>query len=111
MTHVMNTPHSINARRNGAARRAVKSRADDVVDDIHDLQRDVSKLASAVSKAARAEADSAREQVEGFGRNLRARARDGVGAFQDQVRAHPAAALGAGIGIGLLVGMALTARR
>lgn len=111
MAHVINSTHSINGRRNGAARRAVKSRAGDVVEDIEDLRKDISKLATAVSKAARAEADSASDQIRGFSHTIKSRARDGASHLHDQVRAHPAAALGASLGIGLIVGMALTARR
>lgn len=105
-------------RRNGVARGALKSRADDVLEDIVELRKDVGKLADAAGKAARAEVSMTGERIEKLGRTLRSRANesakylreradDGVGYVSDQVRERPGAAIGLSIGVGMLIGFAL----
>jgi ElaB/YqjD/DUF883 family membrane-anchored ribosome-binding protein len=97
-------------RRNGHARSALKSRTNDVLDDFSTLRKDMSKLAEAANKAARSEVKHAGKRLETLGRDMRTRASDGAEYAVDQVRTHPAAAIGISLGAGLLLGMLLSRR-
>lgn len=105
-------------RRNGAARTALKARANDVMDDFAELRKDVNRLAEAASKAARAEASKQFNTVSGSIREranetvgaLRERASETAGQAVERVRAHPGAAVGISLGAGLLIGMLLARR-
>ena len=101
---------SSRGRKNGHARSALKSRTNDVLDDISELRKDMGRLAEAASKAARTEVKTTRKRIGHIGRDIRTRVNSGVDQAADQVREHPAAALGISLGVGLLIG-ALLARR
>lgn len=101
----------LRGRKNGhAARGALKSRASDVLDDFAELRKDMTRLADAANKAARDEVKSAGRKLEGMGRSLRTRATNGATYAVEQVREHPAAAVGGAIGVGLLLGFLLSRR-
>ena len=101
----------IRGKRNGAARGALKARADEVLGDFSDLRKDMSRLADAAAKAARQEVRTAGQRLERIGRDLRERADDGGAYVRSQVRDHPGAAIGISLGAGLLIGLLLSARR
>lgn len=97
-------------RKNGYARKAVRARANDVLDDFSTLRQDMGKLADAANKAARAEVKHAGQRLETIGKNMRARAGDSAGRAVEKVRDHPGAALGITLGAGVLLGMLLARR-
>jgi len=98
-------------RRNGAARGALKARANDVLGDFAELRKDMGRLADAASKAARTEVKTAGHRLERIGRDMRVRADDSTEYVREQVRSHPGAAIGLSLGAGLLLGMMLRLRR
>jgi ElaB/YqjD/DUF883 family membrane-anchored ribosome-binding protein len=98
-------------KKNGAVREAFRATADDVLEDFAELSRDVSKLAEAAGHAARQEVDNTRDRIERLGRGVRERASARADYVTDKVRAHPNAALGATLGVGVLIGLLLSARR
>ena len=102
---------SSRGKKNGAVRDAFRSTADDVLEDFAELSRDVSKLAEAAGHAARQEVDNTRDRIERLGRGVSERAGARVDLMADKVRAHPAAAVGATLGVGVLIGLLLSARR
>lgn len=112
-------PHALDGsrfgKRNGHARNAVRSSAQDVLDDFDELRKDVNKLAGAAQRAARDEAvelsHRVTAQIDGLKDGLKTRAYKGADHLGDQVRERPATALGIALGAGLLIGMALTPRR
>ena len=112
-------PHALDAsrfgKRNGHARGALKSSAQDVLDDFDELRKDVNKLAGAAQRAAREEAAEISHrvtaQIDAMKGQVRTRAYKGVDQLSDQVRDRPATALGIALGAGLLIGIALTPRR
>jgi len=97
------------ARRNGAARGALRSRAQDVADDFAELRKDVGRLADAANKAARSEVHHAQMRLDRATQQVRARAQGGVDYMSDKVRTHPGAAIGISLGAGLLIGILLSA--
>lgn len=97
-------------KRNGHARTALKSRANDVLDDFSELRKDMTRLADAASKAARSEVAHAGKRLEGLGRDMRTRASEGANLAAEKVREHPGAALGISLGAGLLLGLLLSRR-
>lgn len=101
---------TMETRRNGAARTALKSRANDVLDDVAELRKDVSKLAGAAGKAARNEMKTARDKINRLTSDLRTRAGDSAEYVSEQVRTHPGAAIGVSLGAGLLIGLLLSRR-
>jgi ElaB/YqjD/DUF883 family membrane-anchored ribosome-binding protein len=98
-------------RRNGIARGALRARTNDVLGDFAELRKDMGKLAEAATKAARGEVRTAGQRLERLGRDMRARASEGVNYVSEQVRARPGAAIGVSLGAGLLLGLLLRARR
>jgi len=98
-------------KRNGQARDAFRASADDVMEDFAELRRDVSKLAEAAGHAARQQVDETRDRIERLGRGVRERASSRVSSLTDNVREHPGAAIGATLGVGVLIGLLLSARR
>lgn len=104
--------HESNARnkRNGAARNALKSSANDVLEDFEELKKDVAKLAEAARKAAKSEVHHAGAQIGEIGRTLRGRAEERATYLGDQVRERPGAAVGVSLGVGLLIGLLLSRR-
>jgi ElaB/YqjD/DUF883 family membrane-anchored ribosome-binding protein len=100
----------VRGRKNGHARSALKSRTTDVLDDFTELRKDMTKLADAARKAAREEVKHAGQRLEGLGRDIRTRAAEGSEYAVEQVRSHPAAAIGISLGAGLLLGMVLARR-
>jgi ElaB/YqjD/DUF883 family membrane-anchored ribosome-binding protein len=98
-------------KRNGHARDAFRATADDVWEDFAELRRDVSKLANAAGRAAREEMGDTRERIERLGRGVRDSATARAQYMTDKVREHPGAALGATLGVGMLIGLLLSARR
>lgn len=98
-------------KRNGQARDAFRASADDVMEDFAELRRDVSNLAEAAGHAARQRVDETRDRIERLGRGVRERASSGVNSLADNVREHPGAAIGATLGVGVLIGLLLSARR
>lgn len=101
---------NMRGKRNGHARAALKARANDVLDDFVELRKDVSRLADAANKAARDEVKHAGKRVGSFGKDLRTRASDSAEYAVEQVRTHPAAAIGISLGTGLIAGMLLARR-
>lgn len=108
-------------RKNGAARTALKARASDVMDDFVELRKDVNRLADAANKAARAEVKHAGKRISIATGGIRERASETVDAVRERaaetaeqaaerVRAHPAAAVGISLGVGVLLGALLTRR-
>lgn len=97
-------------RKNGHARTALKARAHDVLDDFAELRKDMSRLAEAANKAAREETRHTGHRLETIGKTMRARAGEGRDYAVEQVRAHPGAAIGVSMGVGLLVGLMLSRR-
>ena len=98
-------------KRNGAARGALKSTAEDVIEDIAELRRDVAKLAEAAGHAAKVEVSTAGARIDHLKRRMRGRAEDGVNYLSEHVRERPAAAMGVAMGVGLILGMAFAPRR
>lgn len=99
---------------NGAARLALRTCAEDVLEDLDDLRQDATRLAEAASKAARAEVRATgarvnhlRDEVEGA---VRRKAKSGVRYMNENVRARPAAMVGIAAGVGFLLGLALSKR-
>jgi ElaB/YqjD/DUF883 family membrane-anchored ribosome-binding protein len=90
---------------NGAAREALKSRADDVMEDFEELRKDVSRLYDAANQAARSEIRFAKNRVGQLTSDLRDQASERAEYLGEQVRAHPYAAIGASLGVGLLLGL------
>jgi ElaB/YqjD/DUF883 family membrane-anchored ribosome-binding protein len=109
MAQAFETAHR--GRRNGAVRTALRARTSDVLGDFAALRKDMSKLAQAATKAARTEVRTAGHRLEQLGHDIRARAGEGAGYVSEQVRAHPGVAIGASLGVGLLIGLLLSARR
>lgn len=101
------TPRS---RRNGSARHALKARTEDVISDFTTLRKDVNRLANAAGEAARSEVRSTADRLQRIGGDLRARVDDGAGYVTEQVRTHPAAAVGLSLGAGLVLGLLLRRR-
>lgn len=101
---------SVRSKKNGLARGALKARAGDVLDDFVELRKDMNRLADAANKAARHEVRNAGHRLNSFGKDLRTRARDSAEYATEQVRTHPAAAVGVSLGAGLLVGLLLARR-
>lgn len=119
-------------RRNGSARGALKSRANDVLEDFQELRKDMSKLADAVGKVAQSEASHAgtrlgelsddlreraaesaaylRDRANESASYLRERANESASVMGERVRERPLAAVGVSLGIGLLLGLALARR-
>ena len=95
---------------NGAARGALKSRTDDVIDDFAELRKDVGRLYEAANQAARSEMRFARSRVGQLTADLRDQASERAEVLGEQVRTHPYAAIGASLGLGLLLGMMLKRR-
>ncbi len=98
-------------KRNGAARDAVRARANDVMADFAELRKDIGRLADAAGKAARAEVKHTGARLGSIRTELGARAQNGASYVTEQVRARPAAAVGVSLGAGLLLGLLLSARR
>jgi ElaB/YqjD/DUF883 family membrane-anchored ribosome-binding protein len=98
-------------RRNGHVHGAMKSRANDVVTDISELKKDVTKLAEAIAKVAKVEAATYTDQLSHIRDDVRSRAEVGVAYVGDHVRARPAAAVGISVGVGMLLGLVLAAKR
>jgi ElaB/YqjD/DUF883 family membrane-anchored ribosome-binding protein len=99
------------SQRNGHARDALRSRADDVISDFAELRRDVSRLADAATKAARSEMEHASDRLQTARSQLMNSAKGGATYVGNQVRQRPAAVIGVTLGAGLLIGMLLSARR
>jgi ElaB/YqjD/DUF883 family membrane-anchored ribosome-binding protein len=95
---------------NGAARGALKSRTDDVMEDFAELRKDVGRLYEAANQAARSEMRFARNRVGQLTADLRETASERAELLGEQVRSHPYAAIGATLGLGLLLGMMLKRR-
>ncbi|MBN8605332.1 MAG: hypothetical protein J0L81_00285 [Caulobacterales bacterium] len=102
---------NVRNKRNGAAREAVRARANDVMEDFAELRKDVGRLADAAGKAARVEMKHTGTRLGSIRSELGARAQDGASYVTEQVRARPAAAVGVSLGAGLLLGLLLSARR
>lgn len=102
---------STRGKKNGVAREAFRSTADEVLEDFAELSRDVSKLAEAAGHAARQEVHNTRDRIERLGRGVKESASERVNHMTDKVRAHPGAAIGATLGVGVLIGLLLSARR
>jgi ElaB/YqjD/DUF883 family membrane-anchored ribosome-binding protein len=109
MAQAMNENHA-RTKRNGSARSALKSSANDVLEDFEELRKDVAKLADAAKKAARSEVKHAGAHIGEIGRGLRGRAEERVSYVSEQVRERPAAAVGVSLGVGLLLGLLLSRR-
>ena len=99
---------------NGAARLALRSRAEDLIDDLEELRQDAAKLAEAVGTAARAEVRATgarvshlRDEVEDA---VKRRAKSGVRYVNENVRARPAAMVGIAAGVGFLLGLVFSKR-
>jgi len=96
---------STRGKSNGAARGALKSRADDVMEDFAELQKDVGRLYDAANQAARSEIRFAKNRVGQLTSDLREQASERAEVLGEQVRTHPYLAIGASIGVGLLLGL------
>lgn len=94
---------ALRSKRNGA----LKSRADDVLQDFVELKKDVSKLAEAATKAVKREVRAASDEISSVRSTLEDRAKGSVAAVGDKVRDRPLAALGIAVGAGLVIGMLL----
>ncbi len=99
------------SKRNGAARDAVRARANDVMDDFTELRKDVSKLADAASKAARDEVKHTGVRLQKLRGSMKQRASEGATFLTERVRERPGASVGIAVGAGLLLGLLLSARR
>jgi ElaB/YqjD/DUF883 family membrane-anchored ribosome-binding protein len=98
-------------KRNGAARDAVRARANDVMEDFTELRKDVSRLADAASKAARDEVKHTGARLQKMRGSMTARASESAAYVGDKVREHPGASVGIAVGAGLLLGLVLSGRR
>jgi ElaB/YqjD/DUF883 family membrane-anchored ribosome-binding protein len=107
----MGQSYEARGRRNGGAREAFRTTAEEVMEDFAELRRDVSKLVDAAGLAARGEVSETRDRIERLGRGVRDKALDRASSMADQVREHPGAAVGATLGIGVLIGLLLSSRR
>jgi ElaB/YqjD/DUF883 family membrane-anchored ribosome-binding protein len=101
----------VRGKRNGSAREALRTTTDDVLEDFAELRRDVGKLAEAAGHAARQEIADTRERIEKLGRGVRDGAIERANFVTGKVRAHPGMALGATLGVGILLGFMLSPRR
>lgn len=99
------------SKRNGAARDAVRARANDVMEDFSELRKDVGRLADAASKAARDEVKHTGARLQKVRGSLKARASESAAYVGDKVREHPGASVGIAVGAGLLLGLVLSGRR
>ncbi len=97
----------VRGKSNGAARGALKSRADDVMEDFAELRKDVGRLYDAANQAARSEMRFARSRVGQLTADLRNQASERAELLGEQVRTHPYAAIGASLGVGVLLGLML----
>lgn len=95
----------VRGKTNGAARGALKSRADDVMDDFSELRKDVGRLYEAANHAARSELRFAKNRVGQLTADLREQANERAEYLSEQVRTHPYIAIGASLGFGMLIGM------
>ena len=95
---------------NGAARGALKSRTDDVLDDFAELKKDVGRLYEAANSAARSEMRFAKNRIGQLTADLRDQASERTEYLGEQVRTHPYAAIGASLGVGLLLGLLMKRR-
>lgn len=130
-------PHAfengISSRRNGVLR----SRANDVIDDLDELRKDIKRLADAATKTINAQVretaehlnearhdiqdrlverasglkDELSHRASGFKADLSDRAGRGASYVSEQVKARPAASIGIALGAGLILGMLLSPRR
>ncbi len=99
---------------NGAARLALRTCAEDVLEDLDELRQDAGRLADAASKAARAEVRATgarvnhlRDEVESA---VRRKAKSGARYVNENVRSRPAAMVGIAAGVGFLLGLAFSKR-
>ena len=99
----------VRSKSDGAAREALRSRTDDVMEDFEELRKDVGRLYDAANKAARSEMRFAKNRVGQLTSDLREQAQERAEYLGEQVRTHPYAAIGASLGVGLVLG--LLARR
>ena len=104
------TERLVRGKSNGAARGALKSRTEDVMDDFAELRKDVGRLYEAANQAARSELRFAKNRVGQLTADLRSQASDRAEYLGEQVRTHPYAAIGASLGVGLLIGMLMKRR-
>jgi ElaB/YqjD/DUF883 family membrane-anchored ribosome-binding protein len=81
------------------------------MEDFAELRRDMSKLVDAAGLAARDGVSETRDRIERLGRGVRDEAMERASSLTDKVRAHPGAAVGATLGVGVLIGLLLSARR
>ena len=95
----------LRGKSNGAARGALKSRSDDVLEDFAELRKDVGRLYEAANQAARSEIRFAKNRVGQLTEDLRGQASERAEYVSEQVRLHPYAAIGASLGVGLLLGL------
>ncbi|MBI3437126.1 MAG: DUF883 family protein [Proteobacteria bacterium] len=93
---------SVRGKSNG--REALRSRADDVMEDFEELRKDVGRLYDAANQAARSELRFAKNRVGQLTSDLREQASERAEYFGEQIRTHPYVAIGASLGIGLLLG-------
>src|SRR5689334_15421465 len=91
-------------------RDALRSRADDVVEDFEELRKDVGRLYEAANQAARSELRFAKNRVGQLTSDLRDQAAERAQLLGEKVRTHPYTAIGASLGVGLLIGMLLKRR-
>lgn len=101
---------SFREKSNGAARTALKSRTDDVLDDFAELRKDVSRLYEAASQAAASEMRYAKNRIGQLTNDLRAQATERAEHLGQQVRSHPYTAIGASLGVGVLIGFLMRRR-
>lgn len=106
----MERSYESSMRRNGAARGALKSSAEDVLEDLIELRKDAARLAKAANIAARSEASHASARIKRLRRDVRTNAKRSVDFMGTQVRDKPAQALGIAIGVGFLLGLTLPRR-
>ncbi len=99
---------------NGAARAALRSRAEDLLEDLEELREDAAKLAVAAGQAARAEVRATgarvnhlRDEVEDA---VRRKAKSGVRYVNENVQSRPAAMIGIAAGVGFLLGLVFSKR-
>jgi ElaB/YqjD/DUF883 family membrane-anchored ribosome-binding protein len=95
----------VRGKSDGAAREALRSRAGDVMEDFEELRKDVSRLYDAANQAARSEIRFAKNRVGQLTSDLRDQASERAEYLSEQVRTHPYVAIGASLGVGLLLGL------
>lgn len=100
----------VRGKSNGAARGALKSRTEDVMDDFAELRKDVGRLYEAANNAARSEMRFAKNRIGQLTADLRDQASERAEHLGEQVRSHPYAAIGASLGVGVLLGLMLRRR-